>query len=249
MRVHYWLAEAQLALSEHGDRRNVDAHHARALTLVRERGYLYFLRVQAREEPSALVHALARGIETEVVSAALVEAGPAIEAPLLALLPEARGSAGEAIVSLLGEIGGRDSLEELERLGPRHRSLAPAARTARRHIAERLTRGASRGEAGDTRVARLVLFGPPQLLIGGRPVPASAWRAQRAFQMLVYLALHPRGAAREELIEHFWPGRQATAGRRNFHPTLSYVRSVMPRAEEPPILREGEYYRLNPAYP
>src|SRR5213075_3110301 len=41
----------------------------------------------------------------------------------------------------------------------------------------------------------------------------------------------------------------AAAGRRNFHPTLSYVRSVLPRSEAAPILREGEYYRLNPAYP
>jgi DNA-binding SARP family transcriptional activator len=80
-------------------------------------------------------------------------------------------------------------------------------------------------------------------------VPASAWRAQRAFHVLVYLALHPRGVSKEELLEHFWPGRQAAAGRRNFHPTLSYVRSVLPAADQPPIMREGEFYRLNPAYP
>jgi DNA-binding SARP family transcriptional activator len=67
--------------------------------------------------------------------------------------------------------------------------------------------------------------------------------------MLVYLALHPRGANKDDLLERFWPGRQAAAGRRNFHPTLSYIRRVLPGDAEPPILREAEFYRLNPAYP
>jgi DNA-binding SARP family transcriptional activator len=67
--------------------------------------------------------------------------------------------------------------------------------------------------------------------------------------MLVYLALHPRGASKDDLLERFWPGRQAAAGRRNFHPSLSYIRKVLPAAAEAPILREAEFYRLNPAYP
>jgi hypothetical protein len=67
--------------------------------------------------------------------------------------------------------------------------------------------------------------------------------------MLIYLALHPRGAGKDNLLERFWPGRLTAAGPRNFHPTLSYIRSVLPSAGEPPILREGELYRLNPAYP
>ncbi|HEV2105059.1 MAG TPA: BTAD domain-containing putative transcriptional regulator, partial [Candidatus Eisenbacteria bacterium] len=95
---------------------------------------------------------------------------------------------------------------------------------------------------------RLVVFGPPRLELDGRALPPSAWRAQRAFHLLLLLALRPRGATRDELMETFWPGRQAAAGRRNFHPTLSYVRSVLPRGAAPPLLREGEIYRLNPAY-
>jgi DNA-binding SARP family transcriptional activator len=40
------------------------------------------------------------------------------------------------------------------------------------------------------------------------------------------------------------------AGRRNFHPTLSYIRRVLPPSNEPPILRGADVvYRLNPAYP
>jgi ATP/maltotriose-dependent transcriptional regulator MalT/DNA-binding SARP family transcriptional activator len=246
MRVHYWLAESLLAM---GERKSVAVHLGRALKLVRERGYLYFLRVQAREEPAPLLYALANGIETDAVSAALVEAGATIEGSLLQLLEGATPAVGEAAVAVLGEVGGRAATEGLERLGSKRRALQPAIRTARRHIAERLARGAPADAVSESRVPRLVLFGPPQLQIEGRPVPASVWRAQRAFHLLVYLALHPRGAAKDELLEHFWPGRQLAAGRRNFHPTLSYARSVLPRANEAPILREGEYYRLNPAYP
>src|SRR5207253_1740105 len=76
-----------------------------------------------------------------------------------------------------------------------------------------------------------------------------AARAQRAFHVLILLALRPRGASREELLETFWPGRQLAAGRRNFHPTLSYIRSVLPRHAAPPLLRDAEVYRLNPEYP
>jgi DNA-binding SARP family transcriptional activator len=80
-------------------------------------------------------------------------------------------------------------------------------------------------------------------------LPASAWRAQRAFHVLILLALRPRGATRDELLETFWRGRQLAAGKRNFHPTLSYIRSVLPRAAVAPLLRDAEVYRLNPDYP
>jgi DNA-binding SARP family transcriptional activator len=58
-----------------------------------------------------------------------------------------------------------------------------------------------------------------------------------------------RAASRDELLETFWPGRQLAAGKRNFHPTLSYIRSVLPRHPVPPLLRDAEVYRLNPDYP
>lgn len=245
MRVHYWLAEALLTLGE----KNVDEHLTLALRLARERGDLHFLRVQAREEPAPLLHALARRIEPDTVAAALVEAGAAVEAPLLALAAGGPPAVAEAAAAVLAEVGGRPSLDELERLAKSRRALQGAFRTARRHVAARIERGRAAAEAPGDGGFRLVLFGPPRLEAGQRPMPASSWQTQRAFQMLVYLALHPRGAGRDELIERFWPGRQAAAGRRNFHPTLSYVRRVLPARPESPILREGEFYRLNPDYP
>jgi len=243
MRVHYWLGEALLALGEQG----ADAHLEVALRLVLARGYLHFLKVQAREEPAPLLDALARGIEVDVVAAALVEAGGAIEERLLALAAEAPTRVGEAVVAVLAEVGRSDSRRKLGLLSKTRRALQPAIAAALRSIDGRIARG--RAVAPDAEPARLTLFGPPRLHVGGQPVPAPAWRAQRAFQLLVYLALQPRGASRDELLERFWPGRRAAAGRRNFHPTLSYIRAVLPRAGVAPILREGSQYRLDPAYP
>src|SRR5439155_15460136 len=153
--------------------------------LARERGYLSFLRVQAREEPGPLLHALSRGQEVDTVMAALVEAGPAIEGSLLELLSHAPPAVAEGAIAVLGEVGGADAHEALERLSRQRRTLASAARTARRHVAERLARGRpANGEEAGAR--RLVLFGPPRLEVEGRAVPPASWRSQRAFQMLVY---------------------------------------------------------------
>jgi LuxR family transcriptional regulator, maltose regulon positive regulatory protein len=246
MRVHYWMGEVRVAL---GERRAAEKHLAVALALVRERGYHAFLKSQAREESAPLLHALACGIETDIVTAALVDAGVPIEEELLAILEASPPAIAEAVVTVLGEVGSPASRDRLEKQATKRRALRPAIKTALRHIAERAARGSTASKAEPTASAQLLLFGPPRLQIDERPVPASAWRAQRAFQMLVYLALHPRGAGKDDLLERFWPGRLAAAGRRNFHPTLSYIRSVLPAAKDPAILREAEFYRLNPAYP
>lgn len=246
MRAHYWLAEARLAL---GEPRGADEDLRIALSLVRERGYSHFLRVQTREEPAPVLHALTRGIEVDTCAAALAEAGTAIEEPLLELAKQSPPAIAEAAIAVLGEIGGTMTRELLPEAMKRRRALQPAVRAALRHVDERARRAGAEAKSGEAPPARLVVFGPPRLEIAGRPLAASAWQTQRAFQVLVFLALHPRGANRDELLEHFWPGRQLAAGKRNFHPTLSYVRRTLPRAGVLPLLRDGEVYRLHPDYP
>src|SRR5439155_14401880 len=199
MRVHYWLAETLLAL---GEKRGVEAHLGLALKLVQERGYLYFLKVQAREDAAPLLQALARGLEPDIVAAALVEAGSAVEAPLLELLGQASTAIGETALAVLAEVGGQQSRVELMRLARERRPLQPSIKSALRHIEGRSTRGTAARPAAAP-VARLVLYGPPHLGLDGQPLPASAWRTQRALQMLVYLALHPRGVGRDELLDRF----------------------------------------------
>jgi DNA-binding SARP family transcriptional activator len=164
------------------------------------------------------------------------------------MLGHATPAVAEAAAAVLGEVGGAQALEALDRVAKQRRTLAAAIRTARRHISERIERGRP-AEGEDAATRRLALFGPPRLEVNGQAVPPASWRSQRAFQVLVYLALHPRGANKDVLLERFWPGRQIAAGRRNFHPTLSYVRHVLPALPDVPILREGEIYRLNPEYP
>jgi ATP/maltotriose-dependent transcriptional regulator MalT/DNA-binding SARP family transcriptional activator len=244
-RVHYWLGEARLLL---GERREAEQHLRTALEVARLRGYQDFLRTQAREEPAPLLAALARGIEPDLVSGVLVEAGAAVEPALLELVVQAPTAIAESAIAVLAEVGGARTVEELERLGRARRGLHGACRAALRHVSQRLSRGQAATERPGSS-SRLLLFGRPRLEVDGRPVPASAWRAQRAFHLLVYLGLHPRGASRDQLLEHFWPGRQAAAGRRNFHPTLSYVRHVLPPSVAAPILHESGFYRLNPEYP
>ena len=243
--VHYWLAEALLAV---GEPRAAEPHLARALALARERGYQHFLITQVREESAPMLHALVRGIELDVAAAALVDAGPAAERPLLEMLADAPPRVAEAILSVLAETGSPASLPALERLAQRRRTLASACRRVRALVEERAARGRPAGSRTPSHTFRLVVFGPPRLEVDGRALPARAWRTQRSFQLLVYLALRPRGASRDELLEAFW-ARHLAAGRRNFHPTLSYVRHVMGGPDAPPILRDGEFYRLNPAFP
>jgi len=243
-RVHYWLAEAELGLGALGQ---ADAHLSLALRLIRERGYDHFLRVQAREDAAPLLHALARGLEIGTCAGALADAGGPVEGALIEILSTAPDAVAEAIASVLGEVGGPDARNHLAALSRTRPALEPALRRAIRNLDLRSAR--IRVDPERWPAPRLILFGPPRLEIGGRAIPGSAWRAQRAFQLLVYLALRPRGATRDELLECFWPGRQLAAGRRNFHPTLSYIRSVLPRAEAGVLLREGELYRLNPEYP
>jgi len=248
MRVHYWLAETHLAL---GEPAAAEPLLRTALALVRERGYDHFLAVQAGEAPELVLHALGAGIELDAAAAALARAGGEIEEPLLDLLERAKPAVAEAALSVLAEQGSASAAARLEPLASARRDLSAAIRAAVRRIRDRESRGAPAvaASASPAEAPRLTLFGPPRLTIDGRPVASSVWRSQRAFQVLVYLALHPEGASREELIELFWPGRRARAARQNFHPTLSYVRSALPRAASAPIERAGETYRLNRSYP
>lgn len=249
MRVHYWLAETRLTMGEPADALR---HLGIALPLAKARRYEHFLRGQARENPAPLVHALANGVEIEVCAGALADAGPAVETPVLALLDDAEPAVAEAVMSILGEVGGRAALDRLGSVSPRRKALAAAAAIARKRIEERLQRGrvaVEEADAGKAGPARLYLFGPPALEVDGRRVPGGAWRTRRSFHILVYLALHLRGAGRDELLEAFWPGRQMASGKRNFHPTLSYLRTVLPRHGVQALARDGESYRLDPEYP
>ncbi len=247
MRVHYWLAEALVATDSAEAAR---PHLIASLALVRARGYEHFLGRQARENPAPLLAALGRGIELEVCASGLADAGAAVERPLLEQLGQAPPKVAEAVVSVLAEVGGRASLEALGRIPARRKSLAASLRSARARIEERLQRGRSLEETSPEAhgPVRLNLFGIPGLEVGGRRVPASAWRTRRSFHVLCFLALHPRGATRDELLEAFWPGRRMASGKRNFHPTLSYLRTVLPRGPVTPLVRDGETYRLDPEY-
>jgi hypothetical protein len=104
MRVHYWFGEARLA---EGETREAESTCRSRCACCASAATCISLRVQVREEPAPLLHALSRGIEVDVSSTALVEAGGAVELPLLRGAEKAQANVGEAIVAVLGEVGGR----------------------------------------------------------------------------------------------------------------------------------------------
>ena len=71
---------------------------------------------------------------------------------------------------------------------------------------------------------RVRLLGAFELLIDGRPI--DRWRSRKARQLLAYLALSPgRPAARETLIETFWPDSDPARGANNLSIAVHHVRS------------------------
>ena len=247
MRVHYWLAESMLAL---GERKSAEPHLRSALTLVRERGYTHFLRLRAREAPAPLVDALSRGIEVDTCAAALVEAGAQSEAALLEIAeaaarrPRRRRSrcwrSAQAARPSNGcarsPAAGVHSRAQRARRWCRSRRVHGAGRRPRRPLRPRRTRGScSSVRLGSS--SGSVPCPPRRGGRSGRSTCSSCSRCGRAVRPGTSCSRRSGPVANWRL------------GKRNFHPTFSYIRSVLPRHAAPPLLRDAEVYRLNPDYP
>ena len=166
------------------------------------------------------------------------------------MLEEAPTRVAEAVVAVLAEVGSRTAHDALERLARNRRGLKPAIRTALRHIGERAERGdrARPRGAGPSRPPRAVRSAAAP---GRRPDGSGLGVARPARLPHARLPVAPSARARARTICSSASGRDGRRRRdgENFHPTLSYIRSVLPPAPVAPILREAEFYRLNPAYP
>ena len=158
-------------------------------------------------------------------------------------------AAAEAALSVLAECGGHG----LDRAAAgRSRGggagLASAARAALAQVEARSRRGALAAGAPETAGARAAgaVRAAAHRRSATRTLPASAWRAQRAFHVLILLALRParrvaRRAARDVLARAAARGGQAQLPP---HAVLHPQRAAAPPA--PPLLRDAEIYRLNP---
>jgi hypothetical protein len=91
--------------------------------------------------------------------------------------------------------------------------------------------------------ARLTLLGTCRLATADGPVKL---RRTAGLQILAYLAVHPAGATRTELIRAIWPELPpATIGQR-FHTTLADLRKQLrPLLDDDPVIRLDDRYHLN----
>jgi DNA-binding SARP family transcriptional activator len=93
------------------------------------------------------------------------------------------------------------------------------------------------------------LLGRPEVvrLEAGGPGRDVEWRLRRALLLLAYLAAAPQHrAGKEELAEALWPEADRESLRRNFHPTLSWLRRALAPAGDRRraagvVARQGAY--------
>ncbi|RAY12955.1 hypothetical protein DPM19_23415 [Actinomadura craniellae] len=98
------------------------------------------------------------------------------------------------------------------------------------------------------RPIRLCLLGPVRLYATGMPVTTGLRRS--AHDLLAYLALHPNGVTREQVIVDLWPDHDPQAGTTAFHTANNNIRRILRQAtglREPMfIIHAAGRYRLDP---
>lgn len=89
----------------------------------------------------------------------------------------------------------------------------------------------------------LLLLGPPEVWAGEKLIPLA--RREKAFELFVYLALHP-GTTRKQLLKVLWPG--GFPG--DFHSTLRHLRDPLKQATgltgERFVHHTSDHYRIAP---
>lgn len=97
------------------------------------------------------------------------------------------------------------------------------------------------------------VMGPPEIIReNGELVPAGAWTTRRSRDIFCFIATsNHRRAAKDLLIDTFWPDENAEAIEKNFHPTISHIRKALNLGQAIKqnfiIYRNGAYL-LNPEF-
>jgi hypothetical protein len=90
----------------------------------------------------------------------------------------------------------------------------------------------------------LRLIGRCELTVAGQAVHI---RRTAGWQILAYLAIHPGGASKTDLIRACWPHQPSAAVTPRLHTTISDLRNQLrPLLHADPILRHSDHYQLNP---
>ncbi len=161
----------------------------------------------------------------------------------------------------------RAALGLVTRFGYRHMARRAAATEPLRGLLSALPEAAELvGEQGEGPPARTTVGGS----LGGvdltinllgsvevyrdeqRKIPASAWSLKRALKILCYLSsARDCRATKDRIIDTFWREARPEIIRKNFHPTISYLRKALnlshPVAKNFILFEKGAYL-LNPEY-
>lgn len=200
-----------------------------ALSLGRRLGYDSFFLAEWRRNAAPFEDLLRAGEATADLRRLCSRAGQALEGLVLPLVgaPELPEASALTLLQALEESGGPESYRRLAASGWVE---APALRKRVRRCLDALEERYPELQAEPCAVAGLYLqtLGAVALRGPAGDLPLGAWKSQRALSIFIYLALHGgRGAAKERLMELFWPGGQSRRAEQNFHPTISYARRAL----------------------
>lgn len=88
------------------------------------------------------------------------------------------------------------------------------------------------------------LLGPIRIYRDGKRV-AGGWR-RKSLELLAYLAVHPLGVAKDQILEALWPEEDPERSQRLFWQSLSFLRSRLGRLNSTSIVERGDdLYRLD----
>ena len=92
---------------------------------------------------------------------------------------------------------------------------------------------------------RLLTLGPPALQHAGVDITV---RRSAAWQVLIYLAIHPAGATSHQLATAIWPAEHPHATTGRLYTTISVLRRTLTDAgADPTIDHDGDHYQLHPS--
>ncbi len=92
----------------------------------------------------------------------------------------------------------------------------------------------------------VLCFGPPEVLLEGKPVPAGEWASRKALELFLYLVIHRRPVPGERLASLLWPDNPDIS-RKSLNTAASRARRALRALPGPIVVFERSFFSLDPA--
>ncbi len=92
----------------------------------------------------------------------------------------------------------------------------------------------------------VLCFGPPEVLLEGKSVPASEWASRKALELFLYLVIHRRPVSGERLAAALWPDNPEIS-RKSLNTAASRARRALRALPGPIVVWERSFFSLDPA--